>query len=168
MLTDTSVVYMQISASHMREVLEAFRVGRKVPPTPLKLLIPLQYRCAVVSYTEHNGESLAADAALIDWISVEITERLARGRYHYQLRPPEKRSSRSDAIAAMMQDFRMGAEELTLWSLLYYLYVVDIALSIEDIKRTMKCDERTVRRRRERALRRLAHHLLRNGDHSSE
>jgi hypothetical protein len=169
MLTDVSALYMQVSASHMRKVLEAFREGRKVPPSPLKLLIPRQYRSYSLSYAEHHSESLAADAALMAWINIEITKELTRRRRHHNLKLPKKRSSRSEAIVALTLDLYAGSEELALWGLLYYLYVrVDVELSIEELTRIMYCDERTVRRRREKALRRLAHQLLRNVDHSSE
>jgi tetratricopeptide (TPR) repeat protein len=147
-----------LSAANLKRVLDAARAARPLPATPLRAFALLEQRLADPSVV---AGSAAADLTLLEWLNDEIVEGLRGQRAHYHLPPPDVTMSLERAVEALASDFRQGAAELEAWSLLFMRYVrVDLDLPWERLEAITGQDQRTLRRRQDRGLRRLMHRLI--------
>ncbi len=147
-----------LSAANLKRVLDAARAARPLPATPLRAFALLEQRLTDPSVV---AGSAAADLALLEWLNDEIIEGLCGQRAHYHLPPPDVTMSLERVVEALASDFRQGAAELEAWSLLFMRYVrVDLDLSWERLETITGQDQRTLRRRQDRGLRRLTHRLI--------
>ncbi len=143
---------------HLKRVLDAARSARPIPATPLKAFEVVRQRLMDPSGV---ADSSATDYLLVDWLAEQIAEGLSWHRQHYHLSPPDPACGLEEALAGLAADFRQGSGELEAWSLLYHRYVrVDLNLSWVQLEAATLQDSRTLRRRQQHGLHRLAHQLL--------
>jgi hypothetical protein len=136
------------------------RVGRPLPETPLTAL-------GIFRAYLHNQldgimprSKTVIDFLLMELLNNKINTELNRQRQIYQLSPVEA-ACLDTALANLKQDFQVGSPELEGWSLLHYRYVrVDLALEWPQIAVVTAQHERTLRRRVQRGLHRLAYALI--------
>ncbi len=146
-----------LSPGNLRRVLDASRAARPLPGTPLRAFVVVQQRLMDPSL----ANAAAVDFVLIDWLTEEIVAGLRDQRQHYRLPGPDLGSSLEEALDELALDFAQGVNELEAWSVLYHRYArVDLDLSWGQLETVTAQDERTLRRRQERGMRRLTQRLL--------
>lgn len=148
------------SIDHLKRVLDAVRNARSLPPTPLATFAAIQElhvaQCA-------SGISVSVEYTIVQWISEQIWAGLTHQRLQVgmQSQASERGEMREEALAHLRQDFGHGSVELEAWSLLYYHYVrMDLDLDWRQIETLVHQNDRTLRRRLERGLKRLVAWLL--------
>jgi tetratricopeptide (TPR) repeat protein len=143
---------------HLKRVLDAIRLARTLPPTPLQTFRAVeQFRLESMS----GNQSVTDEYVVAAWLMSEITAGLDHQRTLYALEPPRSQVDLKVASTQVENDFRQDAVELEAWSVLYYRYVrVDLGLDWAQLSDAGHQIQRTLRRRQEHGLTRLLHHLM--------
>jgi len=147
-----------LSAGHLKRVLDAIRLARSFPPTPLQTFTAVeQFRLE----TMPDSLSTTDEYVVSTWLTAEIVAGLAHQRALYALEEPLPASDLRSVSASLERDFQQDSTELEAWSILYYRYVcVDLDLDWDQLCTAAHQNERTLRRRQEHGLTRLLHQVM--------
>lgn len=147
-----------ISPHHIKRVLDASLFAHPLPATPLQSsLLFLNYVQQQTTVDTALSKTLA-DFLLLELLNDLIHAGLSQHRELFGLPAPDRKAPLKQTLAELTCDFRQTAIELEAWSVLYFRYVrVELQLSWSQFEAATLQDERTLRRRQQRAIFRLTH-----------
>ena len=144
-----------IDLEAVREILRSLRFSKPVLPHPIQELPVLQQQLPTDSSIDLQ------EAICIQWLSNEITALYNQHRQKYDLLPITNKTSYSELLTHISQDFDLHDQHLEAWSILYYRHVrVDIQFQEEDLEHTSEQSQRTLRRRQARGYILFYRHLM--------
>jgi hypothetical protein len=145
----------RVEIESVASALEAMRLAKPLEPShPFRQFISLTRPHRLVSPVEG---SVGLDSRIYSSLVHLICRHLNVQRAIHRLPPTERLQ---DKFAALRHDFQPRNIELEAWSVLYYRYVrVDLALSFGQIGEIVEHPERTLNRRQQRGMARLAYEL---------
>jgi hypothetical protein len=150
-----------ISPHHVKQVLDAAVFAHPLPSTPLQSsLLFLNYVQQQTSVDAPLSKTLE-DFLLLELLNDQIYTGLMRHRELFGLATPIRNAPLKQMLTELNCDFRQNAIELEAWSVLYFRYVrVELQLSWSQFEAVTLQDQRTLRRRQQRGIFRLTHHLI--------
>ena len=148
---------LDLTTKQLKSLLDAGRLGRKLPETGLKETIGFEIACGGRRALMSRD---AQDYHLLEWLNHLIRSSLGEQREFHHLKTPNL-NGRHEDLGTLAGDFRQSSKELEAWSVLYYYFVrVDFDLSLQQLAIMAATTERTLRRRQNRGLYRLLATIL--------